>query len=76
VATLEAVRAELARDGYVYRFRHDQRPLHEAEGAFTLCGFAMALAAAQRGKLPEAFVHAFMFECAARLGRRGEDDGV
>jgi GH15 family glucan-1,4-alpha-glucosidase len=43
LATIEAVRAELASDGYVYRFRHDARPLHKAEGAFLLCGFWMAL---------------------------------
>jgi GH15 family glucan-1,4-alpha-glucosidase len=42
-ATVEAVRAELAADGFVYRFRHDARPLHKAEGAFLLCGFWMAL---------------------------------
>lgn len=50
VATLAAVRAELACDGYVYRFRHDARPLHEAEGAFTLCGFLMAMAEHQQGR--------------------------
>jgi alpha,alpha-trehalase len=44
-ATLRAVRAELADDGFVYRFRHDARPLHEAEGAFVLCGFWLAQAA-------------------------------
>ena len=106
VATLDAVCADLARHGYVYRFRHDQRPLHEAEGAFALCGFLMALADEQRGRhadaigwferhkaacgppglfteefdvrqrqlrgnLPQAFVHALMFECAARLGQHG-----
>jgi GH15 family glucan-1,4-alpha-glucosidase len=49
VATLAAVRAELACDGYVYRFRQDARPLHEAEGAFTLCGFLMALSEHQQG---------------------------
>jgi GH15 family glucan-1,4-alpha-glucosidase len=49
VATVQAVRAELAEDGYVYRFRHDGRPLGEAEGAFTLCGFLMALADHQQG---------------------------
>ena len=27
----------------MYRFRHDDRPLHKAEGAFLLCGFWMAL---------------------------------
>jgi GH15 family glucan-1,4-alpha-glucosidase len=41
-ATVEAVRSELAADGFVYRFRHDSRPLHKAEGAFLLCGFWMA----------------------------------
>jgi GH15 family glucan-1,4-alpha-glucosidase len=41
-ATIEAVRTELASDGFVYRFRHDARPLREAEGAFLLCGFWMA----------------------------------
>lgn len=44
VATVEAVRAELGSDGFVYRFRHDDRPLARAEGAFLLCGFWMALA--------------------------------
>lgn len=48
-ATLEAVRDELGSDGYLYRFRHDARPLHEAEGAFLLCGFWMALAEHARG---------------------------
>ena len=43
LATVEAVRRELASDGYVYRFRHDGRPLDQAEGAFLLCGFWMAL---------------------------------
>ena len=50
-ATLAAVRAELADQGYVYRFRQDERPLHEAEGAFVLCGFFMALATHQQGDL-------------------------
>ena len=49
VATLQAVRSELASDGYVYRFRHDARPLGHAEGAFLLCGFIMALAEHQQG---------------------------
>ncbi|MFY9913798.1 MAG: glycoside hydrolase family 15 protein [Nocardioidaceae bacterium] len=44
LATLEAVEHELVRDGYVYRFRHDDRPLNEAEGAFQLCGFQLAIA--------------------------------
>lgn len=52
--TLDAVRTELGRDGYVYRFRHDDRPLAEAEGAFLLCGFIMALADHQQGNTFEA----------------------
>jgi GH15 family glucan-1,4-alpha-glucosidase len=104
-ATVRAVEEELAEDGYVYRFRHDARPLHKAEGAFLLCGFWMAqvaqacgepAAAARwfersraacgpaglyteeydvhqrqlRGNLPQAFVHAALLECAARLSTR------
>jgi GH15 family glucan-1,4-alpha-glucosidase len=94
--------AELTQDGYAYRFRHDERPLGDAEGAFLLCGFVLALALQQqgreleaarwfernraacgspglyaeeydvaerqlRGNLPQAFVHAMLLECAARL---------
>jgi GH15 family glucan-1,4-alpha-glucosidase len=105
-ATVRAVQEELVEDGYVYRFRHDDRPLHTAEGAFLLCGFWMAqvaqacgdaAAAARwfernraacgpaglyteeydvhqrqlRGNLPQAFVHAGMLECAARLSAAG-----
>ncbi|WP_375540803.1 glycoside hydrolase family 15 protein [Streptomyces sp. TRM64462] len=101
-ATLRACTAELADDHYAYRFRHDDLPLGDAEGAFLLCGFATALAEYQqgrtvaayrwfernraacgpaglyaeeydvtqrqmRGNLPQAFVHAIMLECAARL---------
>jgi alpha,alpha-trehalase len=101
-ATVRAVQDELTDDGYVYRFRHDARPLHKSEGAFLLCGFWMAQAAQVygdtaaagrwfernraacgpaalyteeydvhqrqlRGNLPQAFVHAGMLECAARL---------
>lgn len=54
VATVAAVAAELADDGFVYRFRHDDRPLYEAEGAFLLCGFWMALTAHVRGDDVEA----------------------
>jgi GH15 family glucan-1,4-alpha-glucosidase len=54
VATWAAVRQDLGRDGYVYRFRQDDRPLHEAEGAFVLCGFQMALATHQQGRTVEA----------------------
>ncbi len=103
-ATVAAVAAELAQEGYVYRFRQDQRPPGDAEGAFVLCGFLMALAAHQqgreteamlwfernraacgppgllteefdvgerqlRGNIPQAFVHALLLECAARLPR-------
>jgi GH15 family glucan-1,4-alpha-glucosidase len=101
-ATVRAVLDGLTEDGYVYRFRHDARPLHESEGAFLLCGFWMAQVAQVcgdaaeaarwfernrtacgpaglyteeydvhqrqlRGNLPQAFVHAGMLECAARL---------
>jgi alpha,alpha-trehalase len=100
--TLAAYLAELTDDGYAYRFRHDDRPLGEAEGAFLLCGFLIALAAGQqgdrptalrwfernraacgpagllaeeydvaqrqmRGNLPQAFAHALLLECTARL---------
>ena len=104
-ATLEAVLADLTEDGYCYRFRPDERPLGEAEGAFLLCGFWVSLSLSQvgrrdeamrwfernrtaagpagllseefdvrqrqlRGNLPQAFVHALLLECAARLGGR------
>jgi GH15 family glucan-1,4-alpha-glucosidase len=48
---MRAVRDELGQQGYVYRFRHDTRSLGQAEGAFTLCGFLMALAHHQQGDL-------------------------
>jgi hypothetical protein len=108
VATLDAYAAELTEDGYAYRFRHDERPLDEAEGAFLLCGFVLALAYQQqgreveartwfernrsacgppalfteeydvterqlRGNLPQAFVHALLLECAARLAAPWQD---
>jgi alpha,alpha-trehalase len=53
-ATVRAVADELAEDGYLYRFRHDPRPLHKAEGAFLLCGFWMAQAALLDGNPVEA----------------------
>jgi GH15 family glucan-1,4-alpha-glucosidase len=53
-ATVGAVRDELAEDGYVYRFRHDPRPLHKAEGAFLLCGFWLAQVAQVCGQDAEA----------------------
>ena len=49
VATLHAVEEELTQDGYCYRYRPDERPLGESEGAFLLCGFLMALAYDQQG---------------------------
>jgi hypothetical protein len=49
LATLAAVADELTEDGYVYRYRPDERPLGEAEGAFLLCGLVLALAYAQAG---------------------------
>ncbi len=54
LATLDAVHAELGRDRYLYRYRPDERPLGAAEGAFGLCGFAMALALHQQGREVEA----------------------
>jgi GH15 family glucan-1,4-alpha-glucosidase len=50
LATLAAVRDQLTQDGYVYRFRPDARPLGEAEGAFLLCGFVLALAEHEAGE--------------------------
>jgi hypothetical protein len=49
IATVNTVAMELLRDDYVYRFAHDARPLGEAEGAFLLCGFLLALALDQQG---------------------------
>ncbi|MEU0403457.1 glycoside hydrolase family 15 protein [Streptomyces sp. NPDC006197] len=53
-ATLAACRKHLAEDHFVYRFRHDDRPLADAEGAFLLCGFLMALAEHDQGNAVEA----------------------
>ena len=41
--------AQLTQDGYAYRFRHAPGPLGDAEGAFLLCGFIVALALHQQG---------------------------
>jgi alpha,alpha-trehalase len=49
LATLHAIATELTQDGYCYRFRPDERPLGESEGAFVMCGFVLALAYAQQG---------------------------
>jgi GH15 family glucan-1,4-alpha-glucosidase len=53
VATLRAVAAELTEDGYVYRYRPDERPLGEAEGAFLLCGFVLSRAYHEAGDAVE-----------------------
>jgi len=53
-ATLHAYLRDLTRDGYAYRFRHDDRPLHEAEGSFLLCGFLVALSLDRQGQPLEA----------------------
>jgi hypothetical protein len=50
LATLRAYQHDLTKDGYAFRFRHDARPLNEAEGSFLLCGFALALALHQQGE--------------------------
>jgi len=52
--TLSAVAGDLAQEHFVYRFRHDDRPLEDAEGAFLLSGFQMALALHQQGEQTEA----------------------
>ena len=49
-ATIDAVDRELAEDGYAYRYRIDDRPLGESEGAFLVCGLWMALAWHQQGE--------------------------
>jgi alpha,alpha-trehalase len=49
LATLHAIDNQLTEDGYVYRYRPDERPLGQAEGAFLVCGFWMALAYEQQG---------------------------
>ncbi len=51
IATLRAIERELVQDGYCYRYRPDERPLGQSEGAFLLCGFLMALAYHRQGDL-------------------------
>jgi GH15 family glucan-1,4-alpha-glucosidase len=53
-ATLRAYLRDLTRDGYAYRFRHDDRPLEDAEGSFLLCGFLVTLSLDQQHKPVEA----------------------
>ncbi|MET7355721.1 hypothetical protein [Streptomyces mirabilis] len=74
LATLRACTKNVTRDHYAYRFRHEERPLEEAEGVFLLCGAAALyseeydIAQRQlRGSLPQAFVHALMLDTAATL---------
>jgi GH15 family glucan-1,4-alpha-glucosidase len=43
-ATIDAVERELTEDGLAYRYRIDDRPPGESEGAFLVCGLWMALA--------------------------------
>ncbi len=53
-ATFTAYLDALTRDGYAYRFRHDDRPLADAEGSFLLCGFLVALTHHRLGNAVEA----------------------
>ncbi len=52
--TFTAYLDALTRDGFAYRFRHDDRPLADAEGAFLLCGFLVALTHHRLGDAVEA----------------------
>ena len=54
-ATLRAYTAGLTDGFFGYRFRHDDRPLSKAEGAFLLCGFVTALAEHQQGHEIDAY---------------------
>jgi GH15 family glucan-1,4-alpha-glucosidase len=49
-ATLDEVLADLVEDDYCFRFRAEGLPLGEAEGAFLVCGFWLAIALAQQGE--------------------------
>ncbi len=55
LATLARVEADLVEDSHVYRYLGDDRPLGEAEGSFTLCGFMLSLAQLQQGQLTKAY---------------------
>jgi alpha,alpha-trehalase len=48
--TIDAIDRELGEDSYAYRYRIDERPLGEAEGAFSICGLWMALAWNEQGE--------------------------
>jgi GH15 family glucan-1,4-alpha-glucosidase len=49
IATLDAVMRDLCEDGFCYRFRPDDQPLGDSEGAFLMSGFLVSLAFAQQG---------------------------
>ncbi|MGV9664551.1 glycoside hydrolase family 15 protein [Nocardia niigatensis] len=49
-ATVAAIARDLSSDFYVYRYREGSTPLGGNEGAFLLCGFAMAIATADLGR--------------------------
>jgi hypothetical protein len=49
-ATIEAVDRELGEDCFAYRYRPDDRPLGQSEGAFLICGLWMALALHGQGE--------------------------
>ena len=52
-ATRRAVIDELSEDGYVYRYGHRGSSLAEAEGAFLICSFWLALACFDAGETAE-----------------------
>ncbi|MYS49692.1 glycoside hydrolase family 15 protein, partial [Streptomyces sp. SID6013] len=54
-ATRAYIESRLTEDGYLYRFEHAGMSLGEAEGAFLLCGFTMALATHRVGDRVGAF---------------------
>ncbi|HTU29328.1 MAG TPA: glycoside hydrolase family 15 protein [Solirubrobacteraceae bacterium] len=54
LATHRAVEDSLSEDFFCWRYRPDARPLGEAEGAFLLCGFAVALSLHTQGRHTEA----------------------
>ncbi|MFI0720800.1 glycoside hydrolase family 15 protein [Streptomyces sp. NPDC021224] len=54
---------------FAYRFRHDERPLAEAEGAFVMCGFMVATAEHRRGRTGAA--HRWFERHRAACGRAG-----
>ncbi|MCB0906302.1 MAG: hypothetical protein KDB63_04180 [Nocardioidaceae bacterium] len=53
-ATVRTILEDLGDQHYLYRFRHDDRPLADSEGAFVLCGFLAALTLERLGKHTQA----------------------